>query len=77
MLGHENVARNNESVSLPNPLERLLKHTVAHAHGQKGLTLVTTECEEMKLSGRVISNEAPGHIEISLRGVGGFPPMSR
>ena len=76
VLGHEDVACDDQPVRLTNAFERLLHEAVAVALSEQWLPLVATERAEVKLAGVLVTDKTLWHAGSSVTQVRGFPPMS-
>ena len=69
MLRHDNVAGDNEEIAETNAFERIFKKFHGRIRGQVGLTMKTTEGEEVELPRLLVAYALAFHV---LRGYSGW-----
>ena len=64
VLGHHDIARDNEAISPPDALQRGLEKFTGLRGIQVRTPPVTTESEEMKVASLLVSHESTGHLRL-------------
>jgi hypothetical protein len=61
VLGHDDIAANEEPILLANALERLLEDATARRVAELRPPAITTEGDEVQIAGLLEAFESPGH----------------
>jgi hypothetical protein len=61
MLGHDHIAGDDEVIALANPLQRGFEKLARMCGAEIGQPVITTESQEMEVTGLLVSDESPGH----------------
>ena len=63
MLGHQHISRNHKSIAQPQCFKLVLEDPAGCGMAQVRQPSITTESDEMKVPGFLITDKAPGHDE--------------
>ncbi len=64
MLGHEDVADDDEFVLLPDLLEVREETVAGSGRGEARLATITTECDQVEMSVSVVTLEVDAHVSM-------------